>query len=421
MVLIEVEEISERGTDTMADDLRMALAELLRKAALDGDSDFLRDGVRVLGQALMELEVTHHLGAERHERTPDRAGQRNGYRERVWDTRVGTIELSVPRVRDGSYFPSLLDPRKRAERALVAVVQEAYVQGVSTRRVDDLVQALGMQGISKSQVSRLCQELDAEVNGFLGRRLDGVYPYVWLDATYVKVRADGRVASQAVVIAIGVTDRGEREVLGLDVGPSEDGAFWLQFLRSLVARGLHDVQLVVSDAHQGLKMAIAGVLQGASWQRCRVHFMRNALALVPKAAGSMVAATIRTVFAQPDARNATEQWRRVADSLRPRYGRLADLMDGAEPDVLAYAAFPSDHWRQIWSNNPLERVNREVKRRTNVVGIFPNAAAVVRLVGAVLAEQHDEWQVSRRYFSAESLAKLDNDRTELVLPLLAVS
>ncbi|MDA1096076.1 MAG: IS256 family transposase [Chloroflexi bacterium] len=405
----------------MADDLRMALAELLRKAALDGDSDFLRDGVRVLGQALMELEVTHHLGAERHERTPDRAGQRNGYRERVWDTRVGTIELSVPRVRDGSYFPSLLDPRKRAERALVAVVQEAYVQGVSTRRVDDLVQALGMQGISKSQVSRLCQELDAEVNGFLGRRLDGVYPYVWLDATYVKVRADGRVASQAVVIAIGVTDRGEREVLGLDVGPSEDGAFWLQFLRSLVARGLHDVQLVVSDAHQGLKMAIAGVLQGASWQRCRVHFMRNALALVPKAAGSMVAATIRTVFAQPDARNATEQWRRVADSLRPRYGRLADLMDGAEPDVLAYAAFPSDHWRQIWSNNPLERVNREVKRRTNVVGIFPNAAAVVRLVGAVLAEQHDEWQVSRRYFSAESLAKLDNDRTELVLPLLAVS
>ena len=393
----------------MADELRMALLELLRKAELERDADFLREGVRALSEALMELEVTEHLGAERHERTPGRTGQRNGYREREWDTRVGTVELRVPRVRDGSYFPSLLDPRKRAERAVAAVVQEAYVQGMSTRRVDDLVRALGMQGISKSQVSRLCAALDAEVERFRTRPLAGPYPYVWLDATYVKARDDGRVVSLAVVIAIGVRASGEREVLGLDVGPSEDGAFWLQFLRALVARGLGGVRLVVSDAHQGLKGAIAAVLQGASWQRCRVHFVRNALALVPKSAAQMVAATIRTVFAQPDAASAREQWRRVADGFRARHPRLAELLDEAEPDVLAYLAFPPAHWRQIWSNNPLERVNREVKRRTDVVGIFPNADAVVRLVGAVLAEQHDEWQVARRYLGAESLAKLTEE------------
>lgn len=390
----------------MADELRMALLELLRKAELEQDADFLREGVRVLSQALLELEVTQHVGAERHERSVERTGQRNGYRERTWDTRVGTLELRVPRVRDGSFYPSLLEPRKRAERALVAVVQEAYVQGVSTRRVDELVQALGLQGISKSQVSRLCGELDAEVERFRTRKLEGPYPYVWLDATFVKVRQDGRVTSMAVVLAIGVAASGQREVLGLDVGPSEDGAFWLQFLRGLVARGLTGVQLVVSDAHQGLKGAIAAVLQGASWQRCRVHFVRNALALVPKAAAQMVAATIRTVFVQPDAASARETWRRVAEGFRPRFGRLAELLDDAEADVLAYLGFPPEHWRQIWSNNPLERLNREVKRRTDVVGIFPNSAAVLRLVGAVLAEQHDEWQVSRRYFSAESLAKL---------------
>ena len=326
---------------------------------------------------------------------------------------MGTIELRVPRVRDGSYFPALLEPRKRAERALVAVVQEAYVQGVSTRRVDDLVQALGMAGISKSQVSRLCQALDAEVERFRDRPLEGAYPYVWLDATFVKVRQDGRVVSMAVVIAIGVNGDGEREVLGLDVGPSEDGAFWLAFLRSLVARGLAGVRLVISDAHQGLKGAIAAVLQGAAWQRCRVHFIRNALALVPKSAPQMVAATIRTVFAQPDAAGAREQWRRVADGFRPA-SRLAALMDEAEADVLAYLAFPREHWRQIWSNNPLERLNKEVKRRTDVVGIFPNEAAVIRLVGAILAEQHDEWQVARRYFSAESLAKLKRKEAEVV-------
>jgi putative transposase len=396
----------------MADDLRMALSELLRKAELERDADFLRDGVRVLGQALMELEVTEHLGAERHERSPLRTGRRNGYRERDWDTRVGTIELKVPRVRDGSFFPTLLEPRKRAERALVAVVQEAYVQGVSTRRVDDLVQALGMTGISKSQVSRICADLDEEVEHFRTRRLEGDYPYVWLDATFVKVRDQGRVVSMAVVIAVGVRASGEREVLGVDVGPSEDGAFWLQFLRGLVARGLSGVQLVVSDAHQGLKGAIDAVLQGAAWQRCRVHFVRNALALVPKSAAQMVAATIRTVFVQPDVATAREQWRRVADGFRPRFPRLAELMDGTEEDVLAYLSFPPEHWRQIWSNNPLERVNKEVKRRTDVVGIFPNPVAVVRLVGAVLAEQHDEWQVTRRYFSAESLAKLRNGPAE---------
>jgi transposase-like protein len=403
----------------MADELSMALETLLRKADVERDVDFLREGARVFSEALMELEVTRHVGAERHERTAERTGQRNGYREREWDTRVGTLELRVPRVRDGSYFPSLLDPRKRAERALVAVVQEAYVQGVSTRRVDELVHALGINGISKSQVSRLCQTLDDEVERFRSRPLEGPYPYVWLDATYLKVRQDGRVVSMAVVIAIGVRATGEREVLGLDVGPSEDGAFWLQFLRSLVARGLGGVRLVISDAHQGLKHAIAAVLQGAGWQRCRVHFVRNALALVPKSAAPMVAATIRTVFAQPDPTTAREQWRRVADGFRSRYGRLANLLDAAEADVLAYLAFPPEHWRQIWSNNPLERLNREVKRRTDVVGIFPNDAAVTRLVGAILAEQHDEWQVARRYFSAESLAKLSEE--VLVTPALCAA
>jgi transposase-like protein len=368
--------------------------------------------VRVLSQALMELEVTQRVGAERHERAAERTGQRNGYRERAWDTRVGTIELRVPRVREGGFIPSLLEPRKRAERALAAVVQEAYVQGVSTRRVDELVRALGREGISKSQVSRLCGELDAEVERFRTRRLEGPYPYAWLDATFVKVRDGGRVVSLAVVLAVGVRATGEREVLGLDVGPSEDGAFWLQFLRGLVARGLTGVELVISDAHHGLKGAIAAVLQGAAWQRCRVHFVRNALALVPKAAAQMVAATIRTVFVQPDADSARAQWRRVADGFRARFPRLAQLLDEAEADVLAYLTFPPQHWRQIWSNNPLERLNKEVKRRTDVVGIFPNAAAVIRLVGAVLAEQHDEWQVGRRYFSAESLAKLTDEEVQ---------
>lgn len=404
----------------MADELRMALAEVLRKAGVE-QADFLREGVRVLAEELMEMELAEHVGAERHERTADRSGYRNGYRERPWDTRVGTIELKVPRVRDGSFFPSLLEPRRRAERALVAVVQEAYLQGVSTRRVDDLVQALGMQGISKSQVSRLCAELDKEVERFRTRKLEGPYPYVWLDGTFVKVRDNGRVVSQAIVIAIAVTTSGEREVLGMDVGPSESGAFWLAFLRDLAARGLNGVKLVTSDAHGGLKAAIGSVLQGASWQRCRVHFMRDALGLVPKSAQQMVAATIRTVFAQPDAAAAREQWRRVADTFRARFGRLAEMLDAAEADVLAYLAFPPGHWRQIWSNNPLERLNKEVKRRTDVVGIFPNSAAVVRLVGCILAEQHDEWQAARRYLSAGSIAKLNDEEEVGPLPLIAAS
>jgi putative transposase len=397
----------------MADELRIGLQRLLRKAQVEHDADFLRESVRALSQALMELEVEEHIGAGRHERSPERTGQRNGYRQRSWDTRVGTVELSVPRVRDGSYFPSLLEPRRKAERALSAVVQEAYVRGVSTRKVDELVQALGMNGISKSQVSRLCEQLDEEVERFRGRPLEGSYPYVWLDATYLKARQDGQVVSKAVVIAIGLNAHsGQREVLGFDVGPSEDGAFWLSFLRSLVARGLSGVRLVTSDAHQGLKGAVAAVLQGAGWQRCRVHLMRNALSTVPKEAQQMVGATIRTVFAQPDPQSAHRQWRKVADGFRGRFAKLAQLMDEAEEDVLAYATFPREHWQKIWSNNPLERLNKEVKRRTEVVGIFPNEAAVIRLVGAILNEQHDEWQVGKRYFGSGSLAKLDGRRDE---------
>jgi putative transposase len=403
----------------MADEVRMALAALLRKAEAEPGLDVLREGVRVLAEALMDLEVTEHLGAAPHERTPERSGQRNGSRDRAWDTRVGTVALRVPRVRAGGYFPSLLEPRTRAERALVAVVQEAYVGGVSTRRVDDLVKALGMEGISKSQVSRLCAELDAEVERFRTRPLSDPYPYLWLDATFLKVRDGGRVVSQAVVVAVGVTAQGVREVVGVDIGPSEDGAFWLRFLRALVARGLAGVRLVVSDAHEGLRQAIAAVFHGAAWQRCRVHFVRNALALVPKAVQALVAATIRTVFAQPTPEAARVQWRQVADGFRARWPRLADLMDEAEADVLAYLAFPSAHWRQLWSTNPLERLNKELKRRTDVVGIFPNADAAIRLVGALLAEQHDEWQVGRRYFSAESLALLDTGEDGPPLALAA--
>ena len=406
----------------MADTIRMALAELLRKAGAEPDGDLLREGVRALAEQLMEIELTERLGADRYGRGAERSGYRNGYRERRWDTRVGTIDLQVPRARDGGFVPALLEPRKRAERALVAVVQEAYVEGLSTRRVDDLVRALGMAGISKSQVSRLCQELDGLVERFRTRPLQGPYPYLWLDALFLKVRQDGKVTRQAVVVATAVRATGEREIAGFDVGPSEDGAFWLQFLRGLVARGLSGVQLVTSDAHVGLKNAIAAVLHGAVWQRCRIHFVRNTVALVPKSAEQTVAAMIRTVFVQLDPAAAREQWRKVAEGFRTRFPRVAELMEGAEEDVLAYLGFPTEHWRQIWSTNPLERLNREIKRRTDVVGLFPNPDAVTRLVGAILAEQNDEWEVARRYFSAESLAKLFKPPDEVVpLPLAAVS
>jgi len=385
---------------------RIALEELLRKTGVD-DVDFLREGIRVLAQGLMELEVSQHIGAERYERSAERTTYRNGYRERQWDTRVGSIALQIPKLRKGSYMPSLLEPRRRAEKALVAVVQEAYVQGVSTRKVDDLVQALGMTGISKSQVSRLCAELDEAVQAFRNRPLEGCYPYVWLDAKYVKVRENGRVSNMALVIAVGVRDTGEREVLGFDVGPSEDGAFWTDFLRQLVARGLKGVLLVISDSHVGLQEAIRAVFSGASWQRCRVHFMRNLLAYVPKHFQSMVAAAVRTVFAQPDQQAARRQLAVVVENLRQQFPRAARMLQDAEDDILAYMAFPTEHWRQLHSTNPLERLNREIARRTDVVGIFPNREAVIRLAGAVLMEQQDEWIAApRRYFSQASMAKL---------------
>jgi transposase-like protein len=385
----------------------MDLTAFVGKLLEEQDGDVLREGIRVLSQALMETEVAGLIGAERHERTADRTGFRNGHRLRTWDTRMGTIELAIPKVRPGTYFPSLLQPRRRAEHALLAVVQEAYVHGVSTRKVDDLVRALGVDGISKSEVSRICGELDTAVTAFRTRAITSEHRYVWLDATYHKVRVDGRVVSQATVVAIGVTSEGERQVLGVDVGPSEDRVFWTAFLRGLVKRGLTGVRLVISDAHTGLKQAIATVLTGASWQRCRVHFMRNLLATVPQGAREAIAAIVRTIFAQPDHASALTQLRKVADGLRPKFPKTSTLLEEAAEDVLAYRHLPSEHHRQLHSTNPLERLNKEIKRRSNVVGIFPNPAAVIRLVGAVLLEQDDEWTVAeRRYFSVESMGRL---------------
>jgi putative transposase len=386
---------------------RMDLSAFVGKLLEEQDGDVLREGIRVLSQALMETEVADLIGAERHERSAERGTYRNGYRTRTWDTRVGTIELAIPKIRSGTYFPSLLQPRRRAEHALLAVVQEAYIHGVSTRKVDDLMKALGLDGVSKSEVSRICGELDPLVEAFRSRPLVGEHPYVWLDATYHKVRVDGRVVSQATVVAIGVTAEGERQVLGVDVGASEERAFWTAFLRSLVKRGLKGVRLVISDAHEGLKAAIGTVLSGATWQRCRVHFMRNLLATVPKGAREAIAAVVRTIFAQPDHASALTQLHKVADGLRHRFARAATLLEDAAEDILAYRHLPTDHQRQLHSTNPLERLNKEIKRRSNVVGIFPNGKAVLRLVGAILLEQDDEWAVAdRRYFSAESMKQL---------------
>lgn len=383
---------------------RMDLLELLHKRADDTDVDFLREALGVLVQAIMETEVSARIGANYGERTPERLAYRNGYRPRPWDTRVGSLELQIPKLREGSYFPSLLEPRRRSERALLAVVQQAYVEGVSTRRVDDLVKALGCEGISKSQVSRICQELDAVVEAFLSRPLEGgPYLYVWLDGLTQKVREEGRIVNVSVVVATAVNADGKREVLGMDVGTSEDGAFWLAFLRSLATRGLSGVQLVTSDAHRGLKDAIATVFADASWQRCRTHFMTNLLSKVSKRAQPWVATMVRTIYQQPSPEEVHAQHQRVGKQLDERFPQAAELLEEARWDILAFTGFPEAHWKQIWSNNPQERLNKEIRRRTDVVGIFPNRSAVRRLVGAVLAEQHDEWQVSRRYLAAPVL------------------
>src|SRR5579863_5800813 len=357
----------------------------------------------------MELEVEARTGAAPGERTPDRLNHRNGYRDRDWETRAGSVELRIPKLRKGSYFPAFLEPRRMAEKALSAVIQEAYIQGVSTRSVDALVQAMGMSGISKSQVSRLCEEIDGKVEAFLNRPLEGDWPYLWLDATYIKARTGGRIVSTAVIVAVAVNGDGRREVLGMDIGPSEAETFWTEFLRQLARRGLRGVKLVISDAHEGLKAAIAKVLH-ASWQRCRVHFMRNVLAYAGKQGRRVVAAFIGTAFVQDDAEAARTQWRQVADQLRPKVPKLAAVMDDAETDVLAFMSFPKDHRLKIHSTNPLERLNGEIKRRTEVVGIFPNEAAITRLVGTILLEQNDEWAVQRaRYMTLETIAPLSED------------
>jgi transposase-like protein len=384
----------------------MALVDVLRKGQ-DPEADFLQEGVRWLVQELMEAEVSAQIGAERYERAEERTTQRNGYRTRPWDTRVGTLELAIPKLRQGSYFPSWLEARKRGEQALISVVAEAYVQGVSTRKVEALVQSLGIAGLSKSEVSRMAASLDAQVEAFRTRRLDAEYPYVWIDARYEHVREDHRVQSLAVVIAYGVRADGVREVLGLDIGLSEDVAVWRAFLQGLVARGVRGVRLVISDAHPGLKQAVKEVFLGGGWQRCRVHFMRNLLARVPKSAQAMVAATVRTIFDQPDRAAAEAQLLQVVEALQERFPTVTQLLLEAEGTILPFYDFPPEHRRQIYSTNPLERLNKELKRRSAVVGIFPNRAAVLRLFGALLAEQNDEWLVAgHRYMSEISLRKL---------------
>ena len=386
-----------------------AMTDLLAALRAGGGLDVVREALALVLQALIDAEATEVIGAGRYERSAARTTHRNGTRARLLSTKAGDVELKIPKLRDGAFFPALLEPRRRIDRALLAVVMQAYVHGTSTRKVDDLVKALGVDsGISKSEVSRICAELDHEVAAFRSRSLaHSGFPYVFLDATYLKARVDGRVVSRAVVIATGVTVDGGREVLGLDVGDSEDGAFWTAFLRSLKARGLASVQLVISDAHTGLKGAIAAVMAGAAWQRCRVHFLRNVLARVPKGSAEMVAAAIRTIFAQPTGAEVIDQVDKVAAMLASKFPAVAAMLADAREDLTAFASFPSAHWTKLWSTNPLERVNKEIKRRTNVVGIFPDDAAVLRLAGAVLIETHDEWQVAeRRYLSEGSMALL---------------
>jgi putative transposase len=385
----------------------IALADLVEKGA---DSDLLRDMIQYVAQRLMELDTESLCAAGYGERSAERINSRNGYRERLWETRAGAVDLKIPKLRKGSYFPGFLEPRRAGEKALAAVIQEAYIQGVSTRSVDELVKAMGMSGISKSQVSRLCADIDERVNAFLNRPIEGDWPYLWIDATYMKVREAGRIVSVAVIIAVGVNTDGVREVLGMAVGPSEAEPFWTSFLRSLTRRGLRGVKLVIADSHEGLKAAAAKVLK-STWQRCKVHFLRNALAHAGKGQRQMVLAMINTVFAQESLEAAIAQWRVVADQLRAKFPRLAAMLDKSEADVLAYMSFPKAHRTQIHSTNPLERLNAEIKRRTDVVGIFPNEAAITRLVGALLLEQSDEWSLQRRYMQLEGLHTLADNQT----------
>ena len=401
-----------------------ALLELLGELKLTDVTDRVRTATETLYQELIDAEAAAFIGAAPFERSPDRVTQRNGTRPSTLTTTAGELALRIPKLRQGSFFPSLLERRRRVDQALFAVVMEAYVHGVSTRKVDDLVKALGADtGISKSEVSRICANLDEDVAAFRDRPLaDQAYPYVFLDATYCKARVGRRVVSQAVVVAVGVAADGRREILGFEVGETESQPFWTTFLRSLKARGLGGVQLVISDAHTGLIAAIQTVFAGASWQRCRVHFMRNVLANVPKTAGPMVASIIRTIFAQPDTGHVLTQFDEVVRMLTRSHPKIADMLEAARDDLLAFTAFPTAHWRQIWSTNPLERLNKEIKRRTDVVGTFPNPAALLRLAGHVLIEQHDEWDgADRRYFSEHSMALLLTDPEEVAIPELTAA
>ena len=398
-----------RTQHTMALD-QSALLEVLDALKAAEVDDRIRQAAETIYQALIEAELSSVIGALPHERSSSRTGHRNGYRARVLASTAGDLELRIPKLRAGSFFPSLLERRRRVDQSLFAVIMEAYLHGTSTRKVDDLVKALGADsGISKSEVSRICADLDTEVAAFRDRSLAGqAFRYVFLDATYCKARVDHRVVSQAVVVATGVAADGHREVLGFEVGDSEDGAFWTAFLRSLKTRGLAGVQLVISDAHAGLKAAIASVLIGAAWQRCRVHFLRNVLAAVPKGHAEMVAAAVRTIFAQPSPVHVHDQLEVIAAMLGRQFPKVETMLRDASDDITAFASFPVSHWKKIWSTNPLERLNKEIKRRTDVVGVFPNPGALLRLAGAVLVEAHDEWQVSeRRYLSEGSMALLN--------------